>query len=192
MAEPPPLTNDEARDWLAERAPDAWFSHVEALVDRDEIMFIGTLHDSAHEDAATDEPSDAGAGTTDADEADPSVRRAERAAIEDFRERTRDERVAIAQRAEATFRRKASWATGCGETTAAFTHLSVPVMTRLRIKERHTLDTLVAAGVARSRSDALGWCVRLVAQHEGPWLDELREAIGAVDEIRSRGPRSTR
>ena len=191
MAEPPPLTNDEACDWLADRAPDAWFSQIEALVDRDEIMFIGTLHDGDHEDAPADDQT-GDHEDTPADEADPSVHRAERAAIDDFRERTRDERVAIAQRAEATFRRKVSWATSSGATTAAFTHLSVPVMTRLRIKERHTLDTLVAAGVARSRSDALGWCVRLVAQHVGPWLDELRGAIGAVDEIRSRGPHSTR
>ena len=39
------------------------------------------------------------------------------------------------------------------------------------------LDTLVDAGVARSRSHALAWCVRLVGDHEGEWIDQLREAI---------------
>jgi hypothetical protein len=61
-------------------------------------------------------------------------------------------------------------------------------MTRLRQSERQVLDTLVAAGVARSRSEALAWCVRLVGQHTEQWLDELRTAMGAVDELRRRGP----
>ena len=49
-------------------------------------------------------------------------------------------------------------------------------MTRLRQPQRQVLDTLVDAGVARSRADALAWCVRLVGQHEDDWLGELREA----------------
>ena len=57
-----------------------------------------------------------------------------------------------------------------GERTEMFTQVAVPVMTRLRQKDRLVLDTLVAAGVARSRSDALAWCVRLVGQHESDWL----------------------
>ena len=69
-----------------------------------------------------------------------------------------------------------------------FTHVAAPVMTRLRQPERMVLDTLVDAGVARSRSHALAWCVRLVRQHEGDWLAELREAMHTVDEVRSKGP----
>lgn len=103
-----------------------------------------------------------------------------------FREETREERIAIAAAAESLFRRKVTWGARSGDTKVLFTHLSVPVMTRLRIDERHVLDTLVSAGVARSRSDALGWCVRLVAQHEGDWLAELRDALGAVEEVRKR------
>jgi hypothetical protein len=61
-------------------------------------------------------------------------------------------------------------------------------MTRLRQPERQVLDTLVDSGVARSRSEALAWCVRLVSQHSEAWLNELRDAMGAVDELRRRGP----
>jgi len=50
------------------------------------------------------------------------------------------------------------------------------------------LDTLVDAGVARSRSEALAWCVRLVGQHEEEWLAELREAMTHVAEVRTKGP----
>jgi hypothetical protein len=50
------------------------------------------------------------------------------------------------------------------------------------------LDTLVDAGVARSRSEALAWCVRLVGQHEEDWLAELREAMQSVADVRSKGP----
>src|SRR5216684_117614 len=56
----------------------------------------------------------------------------------------------------------------CGDETRVFTTLSLPVMTRLRMPERAILDTLVAGGVARSRSDALAWCVRLVGMHQEP------------------------
>jgi hypothetical protein len=50
------------------------------------------------------------------------------------------------------------------------------------------LDTLVDSGVARSRSEALAWCVKLVGEHADQWLAELRSAMGAVDELRRRGP----
>ncbi|HEY3195492.1 MAG TPA: hypothetical protein VGK42_09675, partial [Candidatus Dormibacteraeota bacterium] len=61
-------------------------------------------------------------------------------------------------------------------------------MTRLRMPERSILDTLVAGGVARSRSDALAWCVRLVGMHQEDWIRSLREALVKVDEVRSKGP----
>ena len=44
------------------------------------------------------------------------------------------------------------------------------------------------AGVARSRSDALAWCVRLVAQHQGEWLADLDAAMTAVRKVREQGP----
>lgn len=63
-------------------------------------------------------------------------------------------------------------------------------MTRLRQPERLVLDTLVAAGVARSRSEALAWAVRLVGRNAEEWLGELRTAMENVERVRSQGPDS--
>ena len=98
-----------------------------------------------------------------------------------FREDTRRKRMAIADEAQRRFDRKVSWGVrlaGIPDQTALFTHVSAPVMTRLRQPQRLVLDTLVDAGVARSRADALAWCVRLVGQHEEDWLAELRDRDG--------------
>ncbi len=76
----------------------------------------------------------------------------------------------------------------CGGQREMFTTLSVPVMTRLRQPERRVLDTLVDGGVARSRSDALAWCVRLVGKNADEWLGELREALQHVERARAAGP----
>jgi hypothetical protein len=69
-----------------------------------------------------------------------------------------------------------------------FTTLSVPVMTRLRQPERQVLDTLVEAGVARSRSEALAWSVKLVGRNADGWLAELRTALESVQRVREQGP----
>jgi hypothetical protein len=113
---------------------------------------------------------------------------AEVARIDGFRATTRERRIAIAEAASSTFSRQVSWAAACGSTRTTFTSVSVPVMTRCRMPERLTLDTLVDAGVARSRSDALAWCVRLFAEHEQQWLSDLRTAFAEVEAVRSRGP----
>jgi len=94
----------------------------------------------------------------------------------------------IAREAERRFRRKVSWGVRIGDDEALFTTLSVPVMTRLRMREREVLDTLVDSGVARSRSHALAWCVKLVADHQGEWLKDLQEALVAVQKVRAAGP----
>src|SRR5919201_1671975 len=124
---------------------------------------------------------------------DDDTGRANRAAavagrISRFRETTRDERIEIARQAEHRYRRKVAWGARIGETVELFTVASVPVMTRLRQPERIVLDTLVDSGVARSRSDALAWAVKLVGQHADEWLGELREAMAKVDELHTKGP----
>lgn len=108
--------------------------------------------------------------------------------VKEFRERTREQRIEVAREAEELYRRKVAWGVRSGEETTLFTHLAVPVMTRLRQSERQVLDTLVAGGVARSRADALAWCVRLVGSNTDTWLAELRESLDKVREVRSQGP----
>ncbi len=169
--EPPPA--DDAAAWIAGAVPDDWFTERPSVsIDRDEIIIVGTLPAPSLED-----------GTSDADRA-----AAEQGRVSAFRESTRDRRIQIAQQLEHRYRRKVAWGVVCGGTRALFTTHSAPVMTRLRQPERQVLDTLVDAGVARSRSEALAWCVRLVGEHTETWLTELRDAMGAVDELRRRGP----
>ncbi len=160
--------------WFAGRLPDGWFAGPPAVThDRDEIVVLGTL--------PTPDTGDADADT---------VAAACRARIQGFREDTRALRMRIADEAEARFARKVAWGAQCGDEEELFTTLSVPVMTRLRLPERQVLDTLVDAGVARSRSHALAWCVRLVGDHEGEWIDQLREALVHVEKVRDEGPGS--
>jgi len=164
---------DDAQSWFLARLPKTWFAGPpEVTSDSEEILVIGELPDV-----------ELAAGTA------PEAREAARVArIDRYREETREERVKIAREAERRFRRKVAWGARCGGETRVFTTLSLPVMTRLRMPERSVLDTLVAGGVARSRSDALAWCVRLVGMHQGEWLQDLREALVKVDEARSKGP----
>ncbi|MFJ6482769.1 MULTISPECIES: hypothetical protein [unclassified Streptomyces] len=108
--------------------------------------------------------------------------------VKEFRERTREQRVEVAREAEELYRRKVAWGVRVGGETTLFTHLAVPVMTRLRQSERQVLDTLVAGGVARSRADALAWCVRLVGRNTDEWLTELRGSLDEVQRVRAQGP----
>jgi hypothetical protein len=155
--------------WFSGRLPE-WFDGApDVHVDRDEILVVGTLPT----------PELAEGQQADAVEAGRIAR---------FREDTRGERMRIADEAEARFGRKVAWGARCGGTQQVFTSLAVPVMTRLRQPERQVLDTLVAAGVARSRADALAWAVRLVGKHEADWIDGMRAALAAVEQARAAGP----
>ena len=113
---------------------------------------------------------------------------ARQARIEGFREDTRSNRMRIAKEAQRQFGRKVSWAARIGDEKEFFTTLAAPAMTRLRLPERRVLDTLIEAGVARSRAEALAWCVRLVGQHEADWLSELRSALEGVEAAGARDP----
>src|SRR5699024_10958212 len=122
------------------------------------------------------------------DTSDETKRSAASARIDRFREDTRDARMRIARDAEQRFDRKVSWGARCGDIERLFTTLGVPVMTRLRMPEREVLDTLIDANIARSRSEALAWCVQLVNRHQSGWLQDLREALSRVEEVRTHGP----
>jgi len=109
-------------------------------------------------------------------------------AVDAFRESTRTERMAIARETESRFGRPVSWGVERDGATTLFTTQSSPVMTRLRLRERAVLTTLIDAGIARSRSEALAWCVKLVERHQADWLAELREALAGVEQVRVGGP----
>ncbi len=163
---------DEVRGWFTGRLPGDWFTAApEIQVDREEITIVGTL------------PAPETAGSSDAERAAAAEGRIRR-----FREETRGRRIEIAREAEHKFRRKVSWGVTCADVTEMFTTLSVPVMTRLRQPERRVLDTLVDAGVARSRSDARAGCVRLTGENADSWLARLRAALRHVEEVRDEGP----
>ena len=168
-----PTSPDELQGWFAGRIPADWFGGAPTVdADRDEILVVGTL---AEPELPADASSDA-------------VAAARASRIAGFREDTRGQRMAIADEAQRRFDRKVSWGVRVGDHQALFTHVAAPVMTRLRQPQRQVLDTLVDAGVARSRADALAWCVRLVGQHEDDWLGELREAMSSVADVRAKGP----
>ncbi len=159
--------------WLRERLPeDLTAAEPQVSVDREEITVLLTV-------AAPETGPDA----TEAEKAEAAAGRVAR-----FREQTRERRMAIAREAEHRFSRKVSWGVLTGERRELFTHLAVPVMTRLRQPQRQVLDTLVDAGVARSRADALAWCVRLVGENAEAWLGDLRAAMQSVEKVRQAGP----
>jgi hypothetical protein len=164
---------EDAEAWLGGRLPSEWFVSAPAVViDREEITVVGELP-----------------GPEVAEGADDAAREsAALGRIGRFREETREARMQIADEAEARYGRKVAWGARIGDTQALFTHLAVPIMTRLRQSERRVLDTLVDAGVARSRSEALSWCVKLVGEHTDEWLAGLRQAMAEVDKLRAEGP----
>ncbi|WP_128801078.1 MULTISPECIES: hypothetical protein [unclassified Streptomyces] len=164
---------DTLRGWFAGRVPEDLFEELTDLtVDREEITVIGRIPGPRLAEGASDAERDA----------------AVQGRIQEFRERTRQSRVEVAREAEHRFGRKVSWGVECGGERALFTHVAAPVMTRLRQPERQVLDTLIAGGVARSRSDALAWCVRLVQRHTDDWLTELRDSLEHVRRVRAQGP----
>jgi hypothetical protein len=166
---------EKLRGWFAGRLPQDWFEGPpEVVLDREEITIIGRIPAPTVADAASDaERAEAVAGR-----------------IRGFREDTRDARIGIAREAEHRFGRKVAWGVDCGDERQLFTTLSIPVMTRLRQPERRVLDTLVDAGVARSRSEALAWCVKLVGRNADSWLGDLRDAMEQVERVRAAGPGS--
>src|SRR3989442_5746176 len=170
---PAPLSEDELGGWFAGRLPQGLYSGAPTITsDRDEILVVGDI----------DEPE------LPANSAEGARATARSARIARFRGETRDARIQVARDAERLFGRKVSWGARCGGVEELFTTLGVPVMTRLRLEDRHVLDTLINAGVARSRSEALAWCVRLVAQHQADWIESLRGALSSVQKVRAEGP----
>jgi hypothetical protein len=167
-------SSDDIVGWFAGRLPGEWFVGApDVQVDRDEILVVGSLYEPELPADSTDDTKTAAIG----------------ARISGFREDTRGQRMRIADEAQHRFGRKVSWGATCGDRRELFTTVALPAMTRLRMPERRVLDTLVDAGVARSRSHALAWCVRLIAERQDEWLKDLRDALKQVGQVRDEGPR---
>ena len=163
----------ELGGWFAGRVPAEWFQGApQVQVDREEILIVGTLPD-------VDLGQDAG---------EDALAAARSGRVQQFREDTREARMRIAREAEHRFGRKVSWGVRIGGDERIFTNAAVPVMTRLRMPERRVLDTLIDAGVARSRSEALAWCVKLVGTKQAEWIEELRQSLEHVQKARESGP----
>ena len=171
MSEKDPVSEkDEIKGWLAGRIPADWGATVgQVQMDPQEILVTVELKD---------------VGSVEGDHEAARLGR-----IQQFRETTRDPRIQISQEAQRKFGRVVSWGAQCGDQKQLFTHLALPVMTRLRLPEREILDSLVDAGIARSRAHALAWCVALVRQHESDWFTELKQAMEGVARVRNQGPR---
>ncbi len=162
----------DAAGWFAGRLPSDWFvGSPSVTVDRDEVLIVGELPplETTTDDVAATAAAEAGR-------------------ISRFREDTREARIEIARQGQFRYGREISWGAKLGGTEELFTTASVPVMTRLRQPERQILDTLVDSGVARSRSDALVWAIRLVGDHADEWLGDLRSAMEEVNRLRTEGP----
>ena len=170
------MTNNsdtEIRAWFAGRLPKDWTSQTPSItIDREEITVQLQL-----------DPVELDVEATEQAKHEAAVGR-----ISGWREDTREARINVAREAEHRYGRKVSWGATVNGSAALFTHLAVPVMTRLRQPQRQVLDTLVEAGVARSRADALQWCVKLVGQHSDDWLRDLRAAMENVQAVRDQGP----
>jgi len=166
-------SSDELQGCFAGRLPGDWFSEApDVQTDRDEILVVGTL-------SQPELPADASSETRAA---------ALGSRIVGFREDTSAQRMRIADESQHRFGRRVSWGASCGDRRVLFTTVALPAMTRLRMPERRVLDTLVDSGVARSRSHALAWCVRLVAERQDEWLKDLRTALHQVEQVRAEGP----
>jgi len=165
------VKTNELQAWLQEHVPAEMLSGPpEIAVYDDEAVIIVPLELSGFDDALEGE----------------ERRAAERRLIAQRREESRPWRIKLARVLQPMLGRAIAWGMRAGESEALFSTRSVPVMTRLGRAERDVLDTLVAAGVADTRSAALAYAVRAFAAEHADWLDEVREAIAQVEQVRAR------
>ena len=169
-----PVDTTEMSEWFNKRLPKEWqeAGKAQVLADRDELVVICAIPEPQAEEGADED----------------AVESARHKAVRAWREETREKRMELAEDAQGKFQRHVSWGAAIGDVRVLFTHVSVPAMTRLKITERQVLDTLVDAGVASSRSEALAWCVRYVGKREKDWLGDLKKAFESVAEVRAKGP----
>jgi hypothetical protein len=165
------VKTNELHSWIQERTPaNLLAGPPEITIYDDEAVIVLPLVAAELDDELADE----------------ERRAAERKLIARHREETRPWRMKLARELQSKLGRSVAWGMRAGESEALFSTRSAPVMTRLGRTERDVLDTLVAAGVADTRSAALAYAVRAFAAEHIDWLAEVREAIAQVDQVRAR------
>ena len=166
-------STNEITGWVSGALPPDLYQGPPSIdVDVDEILVVGDV-------GAPEVPEGLDAQGTTA---------AEQARIARFREETRDRRIAVARQAEARYGRPISWGATAGATTERFTSVHARIATRLGLDHRKVLDRLVAAGIAKSRGQALAWCVDLVQKNEEAWLTRLKEALDTLGQTAADSP----
>lgn len=164
------MGNDELVQWLAARLPEALLAAPPrlALYDDELVAVLSPLVPELESD-------------------DEDQRRGhERALIARLREETRPLRMRLAAELQPLLGRPVAWGMRLGGSEALFSTRTVPVMTRLNRREREVLDTLVATGVADTRSAALAYCVRVFASEHDDWLGEARAVAEQAQQVRAR------
>lgn len=165
------MNTTELQSWLKERLPaDLVAGMPEIAIYDDEVIVTVPLATGAlGDDLAGDER-----------------RQAEQRLIAQRREETRPLRMKLARELQKQLDLPVAWGMRVGGSEVLFTTRSAPVMTRLGRTEREVLDTLVAAGVADTRSAALAYAVRAFALEHADWIAEVRAAIAQVEQVRAR------
>ena len=69
---------------------------------------------------------------------------------------------------------------GLGGEAAGFT----PVMARLGAEDLETVDTLITAGIASSRAEAVRWALARI--RERPAYEQLRARTREIDELKTQ------
>ena len=111
----------------------------ELTVDREEITVIGRIPAPRLAEGASDAEREA----------------AVQGRIQEFRERTRQARIEVAQEAEHRFRRKVSWGVECGGERALFTHSTMHTLASLLELIRSRSYYLTADGQVPPRPEAV-------------------------------------
>ena len=113
-------------------------------------------------------------------------KQSEQEQIDRRRDETKSTRIRIGNRLGRATGKAVSWGMKVGDTRQLFTDNTSPVMTRLSRPERQVLDTLIAAGVANTRSAALGYIVRVFGEEHQDWLNEVQNAMSHVASLRDK------
>ena len=159
---------DEVKQWLMERLPSIIVNCELRVTNDDELIVLLQLDTSSLPVEERERV------------------RAEQNLIAHYRMETRETRIALGKELSQRYGYDVSWGMCAGETTQFFTSNMKPVMTRLSAEERQVVDALIAANIVHTRSAALSYIVRVFATEHQDWLNELRQALVHIEQVREQ------